>query len=63
LKSEEGLRLKKRDPTDAFLIGPSAYEIMMNEEAFEQNKKNIILTEALNFCLKDILQSIKNDQL
>lgn len=36
---------------------------MLNDEAFEQNRKNIVLSEALNFCLREYLINIRNEQI
>lgn len=44
IQVEETLRRGEDAPSDVFLIGMPGYEIMMNDQAFDQNKKNITLT-------------------
>lgn len=36
-------------------MGMPCYEMMVNDDAFEQNKKNIMLSNALGELLKDVI--------
>ena len=58
IRAEETLRKREHNAYDASLIGMPGYEIMMNDQVFDQNKRNMILTEALHHCLKDIAEAI-----
>jgi uncharacterized membrane protein len=59
VRAEETLRLKEREFGDAYLIGMPSYEFLVNDVAFEQNKKNNILSHALNDVLREVLQNMQ----
>lgn len=60
LRQEESIPRREVDPEGTFLIGMPGYEMLMNDEAFEQNKKNMMLNDALRNCLKEELAALKN---
>jgi len=63
IQVEETLRRGEEAPSDVFLIGMPGYEIMMNDQAFDQNKKNITLTQNLRNSLHEVADMIENDDL
>lgn len=63
IRSEETLRRREESANEVFLIGMPGYEIMLNDQVFDQNKRNMILTESLHHCLKDIADAIENEDL
>jgi hypothetical protein len=61
IRTEETLRPRDESINDVYMIGMPGYEIMLNEQAFDQNKRNLLLTEGLHDCLKDVAKEIEND--
>lgn len=63
IRSEATLRRREESPDDNYMIGMPGYEIMLNDQVFDQNKRNMNLTESLHTCLQDIAEAIENDDL
>lgn len=59
----QAFQIQIRRKPDLCLFGMPGYEIMIDDETFDQNRKNILLSEELSFCCVELSEQISNKDL